>query len=256
MYKTTNKSFQLYYSIPAIANEADKRTSLLGKRIDTETKKYLMEQVRLTEDDRDVFDSFLKEVYAEVIEQLSSHIHEKKMHRAGEQWLRTPNGLHLVHRPEVYDEAWEDTKKSCRFLFITDDTHNLVRFEPSVMLTGGVDVVFDEDSKKYYLATEDTTVMDGATMEHNPSLWRIPFFDCIVLNFSRDQHLEDGILPAIDIAVQSAFAYGVIYRWLAFGGYNKEANDIILPFYNKSLQDAFNRLLIIHEPYKRDLTLF
>lgn len=250
MYKLSRNTLILYYSLPKLLDETYKRSSLIGARFNAETKNYLMDSLHVSPDNRETFDSFAREVYSEVIEQMSSHIKRAKEKHDGGDWVRTPNGLHLTHRDHSGDS---DTilGTTQRFMFITDDRNRLLYYEPNIRLNGQEDVVFDEANKRYYLALEDVVLHNTLEMEMSPSLMRIPFYDCIIFRFDIDRHFEPGIVEALDVAVEGSFSYGVLYRYLLLDGLTRDAQDVVLPLYQKNMQDILNRLLTIRYPYKR-----
>ena len=178
-----------YYNIQDLAEHVFKLTSYAGRMFSKEVGDYLLDKVKLTHDDRDIFDSFLQDALFRVADELS------------------PFAKYL---PEPI------------YTFRTYDNATLVYYEDGLEATVGL-VIHNRIANKYYITIKETVLLSEEDLLDKEFFIETPHFELIELFIENLTWFNERAIHSADEAIKNALCYYVIYKWLV-APFPKEAS--------------------------------
>ncbi len=256
MAQISENTFTMYFPLNVILEEAYKQTSLMGKRFDPEAKNYLLEQVQINSDNREIFDTFVEQCMYNIVEKLSAFIcqpHSFNLNNfINQDIVFTSNGVHTYGYTQ---RSIPLSKNDEPFLFLTHSNTTFYLYERNLLVHKG-DVVKNANTGKTYLTLSDSVVISTADALLNETKFReIPQFDIIAITFTQKYWFNERMIPAMYTALKSAFVYYVLYKWLLLGGYGNDA-QIMNTFYAETMNNAHSRANTQKIGLKRSYNLF
>lgn len=180
MSNLQNDVICFYYNIQDLAEHVFKITSYAGRMFNPEVGDFLLDRVKLTHDDRDIFDTFLQDALFRVVDELS------------------PFAKYI---PEPI------------YTFRTYDNATLVYYEDGLEATAGI-VVHNRNTNKHYLTIKNTDLLSEEDLLDKEYFVETPHFELIELFIEKLAWFNERAISSADEAIKNALCYYVIYKWL------------------------------------------
>jgi len=195
----------LWYKLEDIQNEIDMITSILGQHRANEQAYHLLDLIRMSKDDNDLFVKFVKQTMGDIYTQLQMFTpHNKKAY--------------------FYNEG-NPTKE------FDSSSSYVVTFKI-------YDWLIDTHTNKLYMAVEDGDTSEMNKLELHDST--SDFRSSVHYVIAYQPYLDDSMVEPLDNAIMDALVNGVIYRWLKIA-YPDEAASY-LDNYQEQIQNIKERV--------------